>query len=571
MALAAVACGTPDTGILLEVTAQDLQPDRLAFVIGAELQVGQDAVFVADRQSSISATVTGRDLATDPYRLLVHDGLGASAPMSGAVLAYSGTTLVGFVGLPSTPFVPEKVLLYRLALGGVAGVTVLPTGCVTWTASGEKITIAGPDDHDCDGYVSSAAGGPDCNDEDPKINPGVDEVCANGIDDNCNGETDESPDADGDGFHLCDGDCDDHDPNVHPGATEICDGKDNDCNGKCDDLFDADHDGYTTCGTHIESNGSCTEAPAPDCNDDDAAIHPGATEICDGKDNDCNGVCDDGGLDRDGDGFTSCGTLADLPAPANGICGAKTSQLVDCREGTGATAKAIHPFAHQFCDGIDDSCDGKLETVEPCFAPVSGDMNPCVVGNRACDDDRSDGSSGLAPNCVPEVVPLFVDHALCDAYTGSPCKDDAEPWRCANAAAAAQILDCTLAYTRDVGTALQPTQASLCPGGSAPAPNLGAAENCIFNLIGGITQESYVGGFRAPSSAQPPAATFLGCTAELVVTAATNDVAPQPDEWVIVVGDPGHMNGGQSVVVDFTPTLVTACPTAPMSCTMRKP
>lgn len=88
-----------------------------------------------------------------------------------------------------------------------------------------------------------------------------------------------SPDADGDGSTVADGDCDDTDPTVKPGAAEICDGVDNDCNGVVDDAVDGDSDLSTLC---------------TDCDDADDMVFPGATELCDGKDNDCDEEIDEG-------------------------------------------------------------------------------------------------------------------------------------------------------------------------------------------------------------------------------------------------------------------------------------
>lgn len=126
-------------------------------------------------------------------------------------------------------------------------------------------------DADLDGHGDAAAGGDDCNDSDPAISPDGTEVC-NGLDDDCDGLVDEGttltgyPDGDGDGYGdpdagraLCAlsigwladaGDCDDSDPAVHPGADERCNGRDDDCSGAADDdgggtwYADADGDGF---------------------------------------------------------------------------------------------------------------------------------------------------------------------------------------------------------------------------------------------------------------------------------------------------------------------------------------
>ncbi|MCG6947826.1 MAG: hypothetical protein LJE93_02775 [Acidobacteria bacterium] len=153
-------------------------------------------------------------------------------------------------------------------------------------------------DADGDGYNDASCGGTDCNDSDPSIHPGAEEICGDGIDQDCSGADLECPppcgDADGDGYNdaSCGGnDCNDSDPSIHPGAEDICgDGIDQDCSGADLDCGppcgDADGDGYedAACG-------------GTDCNDSDPLIHPGAAETCgDGVDQDCSGAdlsCDE--------------------------------------------------------------------------------------------------------------------------------------------------------------------------------------------------------------------------------------------------------------------------------------
>lgn len=98
---------------------------------------------------------------------------------------------------------------------------------------------------------------------------------------------------------LVGGDCNDNDNTVYPGATEICDGKDNNCVGGIDEgltmttyYTDADADGYGAgAGTSYCANpGTGFATNDTDCNDSDAAIHPGATDIvANGIDEDCVG------------------------------------------------------------------------------------------------------------------------------------------------------------------------------------------------------------------------------------------------------------------------------------------
>ncbi|NQU79015.1 hypothetical protein HQ545_04565, partial [Candidatus Woesearchaeota archaeon] len=67
---------------------------------------------------------------------------------------------------------------------------------------------------------------------------------------------------------------------MYPGATELCNNVDDDCDTQIDEGYDVDNDGWTVCGG--------------DCNDYDAAINPGATETCNGIDDDCDTDIDEG-------------------------------------------------------------------------------------------------------------------------------------------------------------------------------------------------------------------------------------------------------------------------------------
>ncbi len=99
-------------------------------------------------------------------------------------------------------------------------------------------------------------------------------------------------DADGDGDAIWEGDCDDNNPVVYDGAPELCDGIDNDCDGIIDNEIDDDGDGQLVCGG--------------DCDDNDANVYTGAFELCDNADNDCDGLVPVDELDADGDGQMIC-------------------------------------------------------------------------------------------------------------------------------------------------------------------------------------------------------------------------------------------------------------------------
>jgi hypothetical protein len=101
------------------------------------------------------------------------------------------------------------------------------------------------------------------------------------------------PDQDGDAHTVQAGDCDDLDPAVHPGATEAVDGKDDDCNGVADD-------GTSGATDMSDADGDGVTVADGDCDDTNPDVHPAfggvlaAAERLNAVDDDCNGLADDG-------------------------------------------------------------------------------------------------------------------------------------------------------------------------------------------------------------------------------------------------------------------------------------
>ena len=154
--------------------------------------------------------------------------------------------------------------------------------------------IDGDGSGQCEGAeLSGGPGSQDCDDGNSAVHPSAAEICDGVPDNNCDGVVDQTDwDEDIDGFSPCEGDCDEGQPAMYPGNTEVCDGLDNDC------------DSALLPGGEADGDLDGTRACAGDCDDANDAVYPGAPELCDGIDNNCDGNVDEG-FDLDGDNYVN--------------------------------------------------------------------------------------------------------------------------------------------------------------------------------------------------------------------------------------------------------------------------
>ena len=292
------------------------------------------------------------------------------------------------------------------------------------------------------GYVTNST---DCNDNNANVRPTATEIC-NTFDDNCNGQINEGitfttyyADADGDGFgnpsasqSSCvtlagyvtnNTDCNDASSLIKPTAIEICNAVDDNCNGQINEglvfvnyYLDSDFDGYGA-GTAQSSCiplGNSYVTNNLDCNNANAAIRPGATETCNGIDDNCNTLIDEGltfvnyYIDTDGDGY-GAGPATNSCTP---IIGNYVTNNLDCNN----AIAAIRPGATETCNGIDDNCNTLIDdgitfvnyyidtdfdgygagiAINACSSPGSG----YVINNLDCNNTNAAIRPGAAEIC----------------------------------------------------------------------------------------------------------------------------------------------------------------------------
>ena len=435
---------------------------------------------------------------------------------------------------------------------------------------------AGTATKSCSPIAGSVTNNTDCNDNAASIRPGAAELCADStIDNNCNGvatdvdtnaadKVDFYRDQDGDTYSInvtakfCAGttnagyvatlsnpiDCDDNNAAINPGAVERCNSIDDNCNGQIDDgvIFtpyyrDADNDGF---GNPLVSESNCTGviptgfvSNNTDCNDGNAAINPGAAELCADStvDNNCNGVANDVDTnaadkvdffrDQDLDTYSINTTAKFCPGTINAGWKSTLSSPADCDD----TNAAVHPDAAEVCadSTVDNNCNGVTTDVDV-NAPDKvdycrdgdGDGYPGGIGTTAkfCPGTTN---AGYLPDCSG---PIDCNDTVAAINPGAAelCADSTVDNNCINGADdvdtnAADKVD--FFRDEDLDTYSINTTAKFCPGTTNPgwkstlsspidcndsnaAINPGATEvcngaddNCVGGIDNGLTFVNY--------------------------------------------------------------------------------
>lgn len=208
-------------------------------------------------------------------------------------------------------------------------------------------------------------------------------------------------------------DCDDAQGLVYPGAPELCNGLDDNCNDEMDERtcteLDQDQDGFTSV--------------SGDCDDRNADRHPGAPELCNQQDDDCDSAIDEGLAqtiyfrDADQDGY---GNEIDPRTTCEAAPRGYVDQATDCDDGN----DTIHPTHSEDCDGLDNNCDGSIDEEASCSGlDNDGDK---AAAPADCDDFNDQRYPGAVEVCNGQDDDC--DGTVDEDFSGQCVDDDGDSW-----------------------------------------------------------------------------------------------------------------------------------------------
>ncbi|MFN7143880.1 MAG: putative metal-binding motif-containing protein, partial [Myxococcota bacterium] len=252
----------------------------------------------------------------------------------------------------------------------------------------------------------------------------------------------EGGDEDQDGFAPSEGDCDDGNALVFPGAEETCNGIDDNCDAEVDEgvlgsfYQDYDADGFGNPDVEVvvcdQPDGYVSQNT--DCDDNEPDSHPGADEVCDEIDNNCDGAIDEGltftwYVDVDVDGFGDPATAIEACEAPEGTVGDNT----DCDD----TTSSAYPGNAEVCDEIDNNCDGAVDegVATTYYADFDSDgfgtaaltQDACAVptGYTVNSDDCDDAVAAVNPSATETCNTVDDD---CDGTTDEDDASGAGTW-----------------------------------------------------------------------------------------------------------------------------------------------
>jgi len=287
----------------------------------------------------------------------------------------------------------------------------------------------------------------------------------------------------------------------------------------CDTVDDGAANGSCCPDLDADGSGACPDAPQ-DCDDTDPSKHPGAPELCDGIDNNCNQIIDDYPVDVD----ASCGASNAAPCAYGSV---------QCYSGALICAGSVNPVA-EACNALDDDCDGTIDnalagTGTQCRVPAAappGASSPCQAGTQQCTQGIPDcvgfagpsvqfDSCGVDANCDGQLTfqPDFQTDVSNCGGCGNVCGTGKANslWTCAQASC--QFQGCTADYyDRDGDLSCE----TACTFVSSQESCNGIDDNCDGQVDEGVIAPSPVqacGVSPAASSPECTSGVSLECVA----------------------------------------------------------